>query len=103
MSDVLTKIIAFVAIVVGVVALMFVAIAANAFVLSMLWAWYVVPVFGMPALSLPVAFGLGLIASCFHRSYTPHIPKDQQFQAFVSALAYPFILLTFGWLGTFFL
>jgi hypothetical protein len=55
------------------------------------------------ALSLPVAFGLGLIASCFHRSYTPHIPKDQQFQAFVSAVAYPVILLTFGWLGTFFL
>mgnify|MGYP001608142649 CR=1 FL=1 len=33
----------------------------DAWVLAKLWAWFVVPLFGLPALSLPYAIGLGAL------------------------------------------
>ncbi len=35
----------------------------EAFVLSTLWAWFVVTTFGLPALTLPVAIGIKLVFS----------------------------------------
>jgi hypothetical protein len=33
----------------------------KALAFKILWAWFVVPVFGLPVLSIPVAIGLGLV------------------------------------------
>jgi len=35
----------------------------SGFVLTNLWAWFIVPSFGVPALSIPAAVGLTIIAS----------------------------------------
>lgn len=34
----------------------------NGLVVSVLWAWFVVPVFGLPALTIAYAYGLALLA-----------------------------------------
>lgn len=44
-------------------------IALDAFVLVKLWAWFVVPTFGLPALSMKVAAGLSVaVALLTHQS-----------------------------------
>ena len=35
----------------------------NGFAISTLWGWFIVPMFGLPALSIPYAIGLSLIVS----------------------------------------
>lgn len=37
----------------------------NAWALTLLWAWFVVPTFDVPALTIPVALGLSLIIALF--------------------------------------
>jgi hypothetical protein len=49
-----------IAVLVGLAALPF-ALAWQGFVLSLLWAWYVVPAFSAPALSWPLVAGLLVI------------------------------------------
>lgn len=46
---------------------------ANAYVLVKLWAWFVVPTFAAPALSLPVAVGVGSIIGLLQP-----VPKDDE-------------------------
>ncbi len=38
---------------------------AQGFTVAMLWQWFVVPVFGLPTISIVVALGLGLIFSVY--------------------------------------
>jgi len=38
-------------------------IILNGWVLAKLWAWFLVPVFSLPGLSIPVAIGIALIIS----------------------------------------
>lgn len=38
-------------------------------VLCQLWAWFVIPTFGLPALTIPLAMGLTLIGMLLTRSY----------------------------------
>ena len=45
----------------GVLALGVVAIIVRGFVLTKLWGWFVVPVFGLPALHIAAAVGLSLL------------------------------------------
>ena len=42
-------------------------ILLNSWALKTLWFWFVVPLTGLPALSLPVAFGLNLIRSRYKK------------------------------------
>ena len=46
--------------VVAVVVLLGYTVAWSGFVLSVLWAWFVVPTFGVREISIPVALGLAL-------------------------------------------
>jgi hypothetical protein len=50
-----------VAILLGIVGLLVAASLINGVVVMLLWRWYVVP-FGLPALSLAWAIGVGLVA-----------------------------------------
>jgi hypothetical protein len=41
----------------------------DGYVFSILWEWFIVPVFDLPILSVPVAMGISLvIVFCTHRS-----------------------------------
>lgn len=48
----------------------------NGVVLKLLWVWFVVPTFGLPALTLPVAIGVMLIANVLTSHHTP-LPKNE--------------------------
>jgi len=41
------------------------AITYNAYVMTILWAWFIVATFGLPVLSVPVAVGVVAIAALF--------------------------------------
>lgn len=46
---------------IGVVALFLAAVLVRGLVISVLWGWFVVPVFGLPALHVAPALGLAVL------------------------------------------
>lgn len=65
-------------------------------VLTILWAWFATPIFALPALTLPQAIGLSLIASFLtHQSTKQEVKtKDYLWQL----TAQPAIALLVGWI-----
>ena len=47
----------------------------RGYVLSVLWAWFIVPLFGLPALSIPLAIGLMVIVSMARGDYAESFDK----------------------------
>lgn len=85
-----------------VTAAIFPILATRAWVLSMLWGWYVVPVFGVQPLRMVFAFGIAVIVM----EIIPSIREDNGRPAgelVVRALTSPLVGLALGWLGTFFI
>lgn len=74
-------------------------------VFSQLWAWFVVPIFGLPTLSVPAAYGLASILSL--TSPTVKSPKNEDYELWpawkkigtpvVELLTRPLIVLAVGW------
>lgn len=73
----------------------------QGFVLTKLWAWFIVPVFGLPALGLVPAIGLAAVITYLTTS-VPHDIKDKGYsdlvghQVSVGLILPAFALLT-GW------
>lgn len=70
----------------------------NGWVLTKLWAWFVVPVFGLPALGVATAVGLGLIV---HHLTHQHInaakdPDAKWWVTLLEVLLRPLIVLGLG-------
>ncbi len=42
-----------------------ISVVAQGFTVAMLWQWFVVPVFGLPTISIVVAAGMGLIFNVY--------------------------------------
>ena len=84
-------------------ALIIPAIILRAWVLTVLWGWYVVPAFGAEPLRIVHAFGLALLLS-----YATHrrLPKGQEDHGLISSLIYgaslALVSLAIGWAGTWF-
>ena len=71
------------------------------FVLLRLWEWFVVPTFGLPLLSLPVAVGISLIVSLLTISSPKTKDTREDSEKWVDrgvALIVPLLYLFFGWL-----
>lgn len=64
-------------------------------VLKALWAWFVVPTFGLPDLSLPIAIGVGLVVSFLTHQYVPTKDEDLP-KVIVNDFLYPLIALVMG-------
>lgn len=71
-------------------------------ILTILWAWFVVPTFRAPVLTLPVAIGLALIARLFGFSTSSTDEKKSQADRFsyvaVWMITMPAMSLGIGWL-----
>ena len=65
------------------------AIAFKGFVLSVLWEWFITPVFGLPLLSISQSLGVALVVT----SLVP-TPKESSAAPFIG----PAIVLVFGWI-----
>lgn len=73
----------------------------RAYVLSVLWAWFVVSTFGLPLLSVPVAAGI-LVIMAFTTKQKPleneFDVKPEPVEAAVTSFAIPLAALGIGWL-----
>lgn len=74
----------------------------RSFVATKLWAWFVVSTFGLPALSMPAAYGVALAAAMF----VPQAQCDSKDGGMSQAIgkiigihvAWPAIALFLGWM-----
>lgn len=83
------------------------SIIVRGFVLSVLWGWFVVPLFGLPVLSIPLAFALVIVAGTLHPTYQspPKIRKQfleeegtaKRIGDLIGAVLGPLVSLGLGW------
>lgn len=89
---------------VGIAALLALTSIWSGYVLSVMWGWFIVPVFHAPALSIPVAIGFSLVVSYLTHQMTPNSERKPGWDEFGSSMAYAFIkpaiALLFGWIVT---
>lgn len=71
----------------------------RGYVLSILWAWFIVPTFGLPALSIPFAIGLALVVGFLTASNAKK--KDFEWLNAIGVLVLgPAMTLLMGWIVT---
>lgn len=88
----------------GFIALMLIGAILNGFVLCKLWIWFIVPTFGLPTLTIPVALGISLMASYLtSRPDTNQDDKTDWGMLLAMSLIYPLLVLLFGWFYTLFM
>lgn len=73
----------------------------NGWALSILWGWFVVPLFALPGLTVPQAIGLGLVSSLLAKQYIPS-KGDDKASALVPFIT-PLCAIGFGWVVKLFL
>lgn len=82
------------------------AALVDGFVFVKLWLWFVIPVFGLPILSIPTAIGIGLLVE-FLAKPLPKAEKKEWSEAMLNSflmvtLKGAFVLTT-AWIVTFWL
>ena len=87
---------------IGTLGFVFLSAILQGFVLVKLWGWFVVPQFGLAALSIPVALGLTLIISYLTSHYHGEDRRETS-EKFGAAISKPLFALFIGWVYTFFL
>lgn len=97
-----------IAVLLGVFTMVFLAYLYGAFAMGFvgmkLWAWFIVPVFGLPALTWGQAYGIALLVGLF--THQVHLPtnKDERTTTekavhAIGACLIPWACLLFGYLG----
>jgi hypothetical protein len=87
---------------VGLMALIALSSVWRGYVLTVLWAWFVVPTFGLPALALAPAIGLSLVVSFLTHQLTSKEDDKRDFsdrmaRAIGVVLLMPLFVLGIGW------
>ena len=88
----------------GFIPLTVLAYLLNGLVLCQLWQWFVVPLFGLPTLTIAQALGLGTLISYL----TKYVPIGQNnkatfVEAAVASFGWPLVVLAIGWIVQLFL
>lgn len=85
--------------------LMFVSAVANGYALSVLWRWFIVPIFYLPALNIPQALGLALVISMLTKDFDSNSDKESDdtltdvlIKATMKVFIKPAFALLFGWI-----
>ena len=86
----------------GVPALLAASAIWRGYVLTVLWAWFVVPTFAAPALAIAPAIGLSLVLGYL----TQHVQRSRKDQSFAEVMAegalnaatVPTLALFIGWI-----
>src|ERR1043166_870563 len=82
---------------IGIVAAMIGVMILRGGVLSILWAWFAVPIFGLPAIGIAQALGISITISLLTHQYVP--PKDKDnWTPVVTAFLTPLFALRIGWI-----
>lgn len=69
----------------------------RGWVLTVLWAWFVVPALHVTPLSIPEAIGLGLVASMFTHSAAAAEQTDKA-KLWIYPVLFPLLSLCVGWI-----
>ena len=92
---------------VALLAVIVVSSIMNGLVLSILWSWFVTPVFDLPVLTIVQAIGIGLVVTMltYHKSESKEGKDTTELIAeIVSAAVFqPLFYLFFGWVVRMFL
>ena len=78
----------------------------EGFVFMKLWAWFVVPMFGLPALTIPVAIGIALLVGFLthqRNGESDADPMDYAVKSFSHGFVNSGVVLLIGYIVTFFL
>jgi hypothetical protein len=87
---------------VGILALVALSAIVNGWILGILWAWFIIPVFALPALNIPQAIGLGMVVSYI----TFHYTKDEDTgwsRVVLTLIMRPIVALGIGYIVTLFM
>jgi len=84
------------------IALIVVSATMNGWALSILWGWFLVPAFGLPEISIPVAIGVALIVGYLTHQQQDTSSEDGLGEVMVRsafmAFGKPLLTLLFGWI-----
>jgi hypothetical protein len=72
----------------------------SGFVLSLLWQWFAVGIFGMQPISIPEAIGVSLLIGYLAHQMTPgdeREAKDKLIESVAFLISKPTIFLLVGW------
>ena len=83
--------------VVGMFALLALSALWKGYVLTVLWGWFVVPTFGLPALALVPAMGLSLVVSFLTYQHNATTQSKGTGEATAHAALMPLFVLGIGW------
>ncbi|MGC9605262.1 MAG: hypothetical protein ABSF56_00680 [Minisyncoccia bacterium] len=90
-------------IIVGFIASLALVTILDGFVLSVLWGWFVVPVFHLPVLKIIPAMGISMIVgylTMHSGSYNEEVERGWGYMLYLSlgtSLLYALLALSFGW------
>jgi hypothetical protein len=75
----------------------------NGYVLSLLWSWFLVPTFHIPALNIPQAIGISIIVHKLTYFYQGSSSIPKPWESIGVALFAPLFTLCTGWIVRMFL
>jgi hypothetical protein len=76
----------------------------SGYVLSVLWGWFLVPLLGLPEITISGAIGIAIIVGYLTHQTQPTEDesfRDRMFEAIGMAIFKPTFVLFIGWLVTF--
>lgn len=72
----------------------------TGYVLSIMWAWFVTPTFGVPVLSVPIAIGVTMVAGMLTKQHVPSDKDESKWMMPVRNFIGPALTLLIGWIVT---
>lgn len=90
------------------IAFVFISVIFSGYVLSILWSWFIVPVFPVSEINIPTAIGIAMIVSYLTYQDIESKKKSESYgwillEAILKGLLKPAFALLFGWIVTLFL
>lgn len=96
----MAKFIAYLFGLIGVSSIIAALAAWRGYVLSVLWLWFIVATFGVPAISIPAAIGIMLIVGMFKNTAkkNTHDVEESAWETLGKGFVVPLIVLGMGWI-----
>ena len=88
---------------ISVIGLLVIATILNGLVISVLWGWFMVPLFGLPPLAIAQAIGVGLVVALLTHQAQPYQQGNQDNMGLLIIFAKPAMFLLMGWIVRMFL
>lgn len=94
------KALSVIAMILGVIVGIFLFCIYNAWVLTILWGWFIIPL-GVKALSVAHAYGITLVTGLIlsNRGVKENKDKDDWVGSILTWLLLPLVALFFGWIA----